>query len=122
MSKSKKDGYRCKSCGFEGTKSQLIAHCEKEHKHEPEILFDMIGEFGSLEAATIAYKKLLMDTRTYNTLVSDLKSSNKLKQDEIVRLSKGIETFNETFNLISHTLALASKAIQPIQQPSENGS
>lgn len=121
MTKSKKDDYFCSSCGFGGNKKELIAHCNKEHKHEPQILFDMIGEFGSLEAANIAYKKLQMDTQIYANRVREQNAKLKFKDDEISRLSKAINVYNEAASGISHTLNLLSTSLEPLREPKENG-
>lgn len=122
MSKAKKGDYLCKCCGFEGTKNQLIKHCNKEHKHEPEILFDMIGEFGSLEAAKIAYKKVTMDMRTYNTLLSQYKTELKKKDAEISRLANAVNAYNEACSSVTHTFNLLSTSLEPVRVPKENGS
>lgn len=115
MSKKKTPDYLCKSCGFEGNKKELIEHCNKEHKHEPEILFDMIGEFGSLEAANIAYKKLLMDNRTFSSRIIELNGQNKKQHEELVRLSKALNIYNEASRSITHTMNLLGSSLEPFK-------
>lgn len=122
MAKKKDSDYLCKACGFGGNKKQLIEHCNKAHKHQPEILFDMIGKFGSLEAANIAYKKLQMDTQVYLSRIREQNIELKHKDAELDRLSKAINIYSEAASGVTHTLNLLSTSLEPFRVLKENGS
>lgn len=114
MGKKKEPNFSCSCCGFECQKQEeLIKHCDKEHKHQPEVLFDMIVEFVSLEVANIAYKKILMDNKTLFSRVTELNKQNKHQHDELVRLSKAINIYSEAAHDITHTLSLLNTSLDP---------
>lgn len=119
MGKKKEPNFCCSCCGHEcQKKEELIKHCDKEHKHQPEVLFDMLGEFVSLEAANIAYKKLLMDNRLFSARIIELNNKNKHQHAEMVRLSKAINIYNEAASGITHTLNLLSTSLDPYKEAS----
>lgn len=119
----KKMNYRCSACGFECEKEEeLIGHCNKEHKHDPKLLYNMIGKFGNLEQATMAFNMLRSDYLTMVGKIDQLTKENKAQKTELVRLTKAINAYNESINNISSTLNLLSTIIDPIRLPEKNES
>ena len=117
MSK-KKMNYRCSACGFECEKEEeLIAHCNKDHKHDPKLLFNMIGKFGTLEHATIAFNMMRSDYLTMVGKIEQLTKDNKKKDEELLRLSKAINIYNEAAHCITHIMSLLSSSLEPYQHP-----
>ena len=118
MDKKKEKNYRCSACGFECEKEEeLIAHCNKEHKHDPKLLFNMIGKFGSLEHATMAFNMMHSDYLTMVGKIEQLTKDNKKKDEELLRLSKAINIYNEAAHGITHTMSLLSSSLEPYQHP-----
>jgi len=122
MSK-KKMNYRCSACGFECEKEEeLIAHCNKDHKHDPNLLFNMIGKFGSLEHATMAFNMMLSDYLTIVGRVEQLTKENKQQQAELNRYASVINLYNDAASSVTHTMNLLQSALVPFQEPSKDGS
>jgi hypothetical protein len=118
MAKKKKYNFRCSCCGFEcDGELQLIQHCNKEHPENHLLLFSMIGRFGSLEHATVAYQTLQMDFQTLSRKIGTLTEENARKHAEMVRLSKAVNAYNEAASSITHTLNLLTSSLDPLRQP-----
>lgn len=116
--KKKKVNFRCSCCGFECEKeAELIQHCNDEHPENYQLLFNMIGKFGTLEHATIAYKTLQMDYQTLTRRTTTLTEDNERKHSELVRLSKAINIYNEAAHGITHTLSLLNTSLEPYTKP-----
>jgi hypothetical protein len=99
--------YRCSACGFECEKEEeLIAHCNKDHKHDPNLLFNMIGKFGSLEHATMAFNMMLSDYLTMTGRVEQLMKENKQQKAELSRYAAAINIYNEAASGVSRTMKL----------------
>ena len=119
----KKMNYRCSACGFECEKEEeLIAHCNKDHKHDPELLFNMIGKFGSLEHATMAFNMMLSDYLTMTGRVEQLMKENKQQKAELSRYAAAINIYNEAASGVSRTMNLLQSALAPFQEPSKDES
>ena len=114
----KKMNYRCSACGFECEKEEeLIGHCNKEHKHDPKLLFNMIGKFGSLEHATMAFNMMRSDYLTMVGKIEQLTKDNKKKDEELLRLSKAINIYNEAARGVTHLMSLLNTSLEPYQYP-----
>ena len=119
----KKMNYRCSACGFECEKEEeLIGHCNKEHKHDPNLLFNMIGKFGSLEHATMAFNMMLSDYLTMTGRVEQLMKENKQQKAELSRYAAAINIYNEAASGVSRTMNLLQSALAPFQEPSKDES
>lgn len=123
MGKKKEKNYRCSACGFECEKEEeLIAHCNKDHKHDPKLLFNMIGKFGSLEHATMAFNMMRSDYLTMTGRVEQLMKENKQQKAELSRYAAAINIYNEAASGVSRTMNLLQSALAPFQEPSKDES
>lgn len=118
MGKKKGKNYRCNCCGFECDKEdELLRHCAKEHPDNYMLPYMMVGKFATLEQATIAFGKLNIDFRNLTTRAENLTKENKQKDEELLRLSKAINIYNEAAHGITHTMSLLSTSLEPYQNP-----
>ena len=118
MAKKKKYNLRCSCCGFKcNTEEELIKHCNKEHPENTQLLYTMIGKFGTLEQATIAYQTLQLDFQVLSRKIGTLTEDNARKHADLIRLSKAINVYNEAAQGITHTLNLLSSSLEPYSQP-----
>jgi len=119
MKKSKKVNFQCK-CGFQCyTRKQLIEHCMKNHTNDPYMIYDMIGDVGSIKNANaivdMLQSKLLNNTTKYqDSIKENIKLIDQLveKDKEIEKLKNLIKKLELAMVSISTTINLYTESIK----------